>query len=107
MKRTMAVILLACASTLSQAQWSGQAQPVETYRWGTSVPPRHHRPCPACGTTTANPFNGHALHAVLGGAIDAQTAGCCRQPVTVMATLTRTTTADTFPRSKPRRSSQP
>lgn len=73
MKRTIAIIMLAGASTFAHVQWTGQAQSVETYTWGTPVPQRHHRPCPGCGTSTANPYNGHALHVVPGGAIDAQT----------------------------------
>ncbi|WP_423382125.1 hypothetical protein [Burkholderia sp. LMG 32019] len=76
MKRIIAIIALAGASIVAHAQWSGQAQTVDSYTWGTPVPPKplkHRRPCPACGTTTVNPLNGHALNVVPGGAIDAQT----------------------------------
>ncbi|MBY4769282.1 hypothetical protein [Burkholderia ambifaria] len=76
MKTTIAVILVAGASILAHAQWSGQAQTVDSYNWGTPVPlqpQKHRRPCSACSTSTVNPLNGRALHFVPSGAIDAAT----------------------------------
>ena len=47
MKRAIAVVMLASASTLAHAQWTSQAQTVETYTWGTPVPQKHRRVRPA------------------------------------------------------------
>ncbi len=38
MKRTIVIIALAGASMVAHAQWSGQAQTVDSYTWGTPVP---------------------------------------------------------------------
>ncbi|KVX09138.1 hypothetical protein WL01_03975 [Burkholderia ubonensis] len=42
-------ILLAGASIVARAQWTGQAQTVDSYTWGTSVQQKqeHRRPRPA------------------------------------------------------------
>jgi hypothetical protein len=47
MKRVIAAIVLAGASSLPHAQWIGQAKTAETYTWGAPVsqkPVRHTRP---------------------------------------------------------------
>jgi len=40
MKRTIAIVMLAGASIVAHAQWTGQAQTVDSYTWGTPVPPK-------------------------------------------------------------------
>ncbi|KHK59483.1 hypothetical protein PI86_09170 [Burkholderia sp. A9] len=71
MKRMMAALLLASASTVAQAQWTGQARMVDSYTWGTPVPQqqRHLRPRPAY----SNPQTGAFYQPVGGGYINTQT----------------------------------
>nr|WP_057925955.1 hypothetical protein [Burkholderia ambifaria] len=74
MKRTIAIVLLAGASIVAHAQWSGQAQTVETYNWGTPVPPKpqkHRRVRQAYGNPP--PAYVNAPPPIPQGAIDVQT----------------------------------
>ena len=74
MKRIIAIIALAGASIVAHAQWSGQAQTVDSYTWGTPVPPKppKHRHAPQ---SYANPQSQgpHIYVPVAGGAYDPQT----------------------------------
>lgn len=40
MKRTIAIVMLTGTSIVAHAQWTSQAQTVESYSWGTPVPPK-------------------------------------------------------------------
>ena len=66
MKRTIAIVMLAGASLVAHAQWTGQAQTADSYTWGTPVQPmkKHRRPRP----TYVNPPPSPAAIAVDGGA---------------------------------------
>lgn len=88
MKRMMAALLLASASTVAQAQWTNQARTVDSYTWGTPVPQqqRHLRPRPAYSNPPPAYMNaqpvpqgaidgttGQYLPPAAGGAINPQT----------------------------------
>lgn len=80
MKRTIAIVMLAGASIVAHAQWTGQAQTVESYNWGTQVPPKpqkHRYVRQAYGNPPAYvntpPTYVNAPPPVPQGAIDAQT----------------------------------
>ncbi len=81
MKRTIAIVMLAGVSIVAHAQWSGQAQTVESYTWGTPVPPkpqkhRHVRQAygnPPSAYVNAPTATVNAPPPVPQGAIDVQT----------------------------------
>lgn len=75
MKRTIAAIVLAGAGTVGHAQWTGQAQTVESYSWGApvSVPLKHRHVRPAYANPPSTWGNPPAPPPIPQGAINAQT----------------------------------
>ncbi|MDK3022624.1 hypothetical protein QO239_08390 [Cupriavidus taiwanensis] len=74
MKRAIAILLLAGASGIAQAQWQGQARMVETYTWGapeTPKPQKAKRAPPAYASPAPPPV--YAPPAVPQGAINVHT----------------------------------